>query len=69
MGPNPNGTPYTVERTVFRPNLATKANDTLIDMFVYDVQGMGTAKVEAFKHKVVNLRKAMKFSEWAEAEQ
>ena len=69
VGPNPNGSAYTVDRTVIRPDLATKSEQSLMDQFVYDVQGQGTAKVEKFKNKVIQLRKAMKFSEWAEADQ
>ena len=69
VGANHNGTPFTVERTVLRPNLATKAVESLMDTFVYDVQGAGTAKVELFKNRVVQLRKTLQFSEWAEAEE
>ena len=69
VGANPNGTPYTIEKTVFRPNMATKATESLMDTFVYDVQGAGTAKVEVFKNQVIQIRKAMKFTEWNAAEQ
>ena len=69
VGANHNGTPFTVERTVLRPNLATKAVESLMDTFVYDVQGAGTAKVELFKNRVVQLRKTLQFSEWAEVEE
>ena len=69
VGPNPNGSHYTVERTVLRPNLATKDTQSLMDTFVFDVQGAGTAKVELFKNRVVQLRKTLQFSEWAEAEE
>ena len=40
-----------------------------MDSFVFDVQGAGTAKVELFKNRVVQLRKTLQFSEWAEAEE
>ena len=69
VGANPNGSPFTVERSVYRPNLASKANESLVDSYIYDVQGNGSGKVEAFKNKIVSLRKAMKFDEWAAAEQ
>ena len=69
VGANPKGTPYTVERTVLRPNLATKDTQTLMDNFVFDVQGAGTSKVELFKNRVIQLRKTLQFTEWAEAEE
>ena len=65
VGANPKGTPYTVSRTVLRPDLASKANNSLMDTFIFDVQGAGTSKVEMFKNQVVQLHKAMKFTEWA----
>jgi len=39
-----------------------------MDTYVYDVQGNGTAKVEVFKNQVIQIRKAMKFTEWATEE-
>ncbi len=50
VGPNPNGSTYTTERTVIRPNLESKAVSSLMDTYVYDVQGNGSAKVEIFKN-------------------
>ena len=50
---NPNDTQFTVLRTVYRPNLASKANNSLIDPSIFDFQGAGTAKVEIFKNQVV----------------
>ena len=50
IGPNPNGTTYTTERTVLRPNLASKTIGSLMDTYIYDVQGSGTSKVEIFKN-------------------
>lgn len=69
VGPNPNGSMYTVEKTVLRPNLASKTVSSLMDTYVYDVQGNGTAKIEIFKNQVVKLQKALKFGEYAAAEQ
>ena len=65
IGPNPNGSTYSVEKTIFRPNLASKTVQSLMDTYVYDVQGMGTSKVEAFKHHVIKLHESLQFTEWA----
>ena len=65
VGPNPNGSTYSVEKTVYRPNLASKAEESLMDTYVLDVQGMGTGKVEAFKNQVVMRQNALQFTEWA----
>lgn len=64
VGPNPNGSAYTLETTVLRPNLASKTVSSLMDTFVYDVQGMGSGKVELFKNQVLQLQKALKFTQW-----
>lgn len=69
VGANPNGSTFTVETTVLRPNLASKTVSSLMDTYVYDVQGMGSSKVEIFKNQVVKLQKALKFNEWEAAEQ
>lgn len=69
VGPNPNGSTYSASKTVIRPNLATKTVQSLIDQFVYDVQGNGIGKVEIFKNEVIKLQRAIKFNEWAAAEQ
>lgn len=53
VGPNPNGSTYSVSKTVIRPNLATKTVQSLIDQFIYDVQGQGLAKVEIFKNELI----------------
>ena len=68
VGANPNKSQFVVETSIFRPNLASKAVQTLMDTFVYDVQGNGNAKVEVFKNQVIQIRKAMKFNEWAAEE-
>lgn len=69
VGANPNGSIYTVEKTVLRPNLASKTVSSLMDTYVYDVQGMGTSKIEIFKNQVVKLQQALKFNEWDAAEE
>jgi len=69
VGRNPNGSTFSVAKTVIRPNLATKAAQSLIDQFVYDVQGQGVSKLEVFKSQVVRLQRAVKFSEWAAADE
>jgi len=51
---------------VIRPNLASNALHSIIDQYVYDVQGSGTGKVEVFKNEIIKLQRALKFSEWAE---
>lgn len=50
VGPNPNGSIYTIEKTVYRPNMTSETVQSLMDTFVYDVQGAGTSKVEIFKN-------------------
>ena len=59
VGPNPNGSTYSVEKTVYRPNLTSKAVQSIMDTYVYDVQGMGTGKVETFKSQVIRLHEAL----------
>ena len=66
VGPNPNGSTYTTERTVIRPNLESKTVSSLMDSYIYDVQGNGSAKVEIFKNQVLRLQKAIKFNEWSQ---
>ena len=50
VGPNPNGSIYTIEKTVYKPNMTSETVHCLMDTFVYDVQGAGTGKVEIFKN-------------------
>lgn len=66
IGANPDGSIYSTSKTLIRPNLATKTVQSMIDQYVYDVQGQGTAKVEVFKNECVKLQRALKFAEWAE---
>ena len=54
--------------SLFRPNLETKADTTLLDNFVYDVQGDGNSQIEHFKAQVMMLHKTMQFTKWAEEE-
>jgi len=68
VGPNPNGSTYSTVKTVIRPNLASKAVQSIIDQYVYDVQGAGTSKIEVFKSEVIKLQRALKFSQWADEE-
>ena len=68
VGANPNGSTYTTERTVYRPDLASKSGSSLMDTFIYDVQGQGTGKIEIFRNQVVKLTQAMQFSKWAAEE-
>lgn len=69
VGPNPNGTAYIAEKSILRPNLASKAVQSLMDTYVFDVQGAKTGKVEVFKNKVVKIQRALQFSKWAAEEQ
>ena len=66
IGANPDGSHYSTSKTLIRPNLATKTVQSMIDQYVYDVQGQGTAKVEQFKNECVKLQRALKFAEWSE---
>jgi len=50
VGPNPNGSIYTIEKTIYQPNMTSETVHCLMDTFVYDVQGAGTGKVEIFKN-------------------
>ena len=36
-----------------------------MDTYVYDVQGMGTGKVETFKSQVIRLHEALQFTQWS----
>ena len=49
--------------------MATKTVQSLMDTYIYDVQGATSGKVEVFKSQVVKLHQAMKFNEWASEEQ
>ena len=56
VGANPNGTPYSISKTVLRPNLATKTVETLMDQYVFDVQGRHTGSVDLFKQQVLKIQ-------------
>ena len=66
VGPNPNGTTYSVEKTVLTPS--AQAAQSVMDTYVYDCQGMGTSKIEIFKNQVIQLQKVLKFNQWAAEE-
>jgi len=46
-----------------------KTVQSLMDCYIYDVQGATSGKIEIFKNQVVKIHQAMKFNEWASEEQ
>ena len=70
IGANPNGSTFSVQKTVYRPDLATtSAVKTIMDNFVYDVQGNAMSRVNTFQSQVQKLHQAIMFNKWAEEEQ
>ena len=60
IGSNPNGSIFTVQKTIYRPDLAsTSAVKTIMDNFVYDAQGNALTKVTLFQSQVVKLHQAI----------
>ena len=60
IGANPNGSTFSVQKTVYRPDLATTSTvKTIMDNFVYDVQGNALNKATLFQAQVTKLHQAI----------
>ena len=66
VGPNRDGSMYTSEKSTFTPSEC--GEKTHMQQNLWDVDGNGAAKVDAFKTNVARVLKAVQFDKWASEE-